>query len=149
MASICLISNYAYGCPITVTSGGNPFCYTSTITLSVSGGAALESWKSSNPLVAKVNPGYLVPSGVCTVSGVSGGTTTITYFINLVPQCTLVLTVDPAPNAGAISGPLNIWYGLPGAVTFTSSGATGGTWTSSMTVIATVGAGTGVVTGFT
>ncbi len=58
-------------------------------------------------------------------------------------SATATITVNPLPNAGSISGPSLVCMGA--AITLTNT-ATGGTWTSSNTALATITTG-GIVTG--
>ena len=92
------------------------------------------NWSSSSTAVA-------VASGP-NISGVSGGTATITFKSNTAGSCTVtqVITVNSLP---AVAGNVPVCAGS----TITLSDASGGTWSSSNTLIATIGSGTGVVTG--
>ncbi len=98
------------------------------------------TWSSGSPAIATVGT-----TGV--VTGVSAGTAIITY--NMSSACptsviaTAVVTVNPSPNAGAISGGLAF---CTAATTTLSTTGTGGSWSSSNTAIATVGT-TGIVSG--
>ena len=57
---------------------------------------------------------------------------------------TIYVTIYPLPVVGLISGPTTLCAGATISLTNTS---TGGTWTSSNTAVAVVGAATGIVTG--
>ena len=57
---------------------------------------------------------------------------------------TIYVTISPLPVVGLISGPTTLCAGATISLTNTS---TGGTWTSSNTAVAVVGAATGIVTG--
>jgi len=108
-----------------------------TLTASVTGG----SWSSSNNAVATVNA-----SGV--VSGVGAGSATITYTIAASGGCPAVtanraVTVNPLPNAGAISGGTSVNVG---STLQLSSSVSGGSWSSSSSAIATVST-SGLVSG--
>jgi uncharacterized protein YjdB len=124
-----------YAVPKTIT-GASLICAgaTTTLTDSVSGG----TWFSYNTTVASIGSS----SGV--VTGVSAGTTTISY--TNVAGCFVTRTVgvNPLPVAGSISGSSSVAVGSTIAL---SASAAGGTWSSSSTAIATVGLATGVVTG--
>ncbi len=109
----------------TVCAGG-----TITLTESVSGGA----WSSNDTTIATVNTGG-------TVTGVAGGTTTISYVSG--PSCNVTKTVTVGPIS-AITGTTTACVGL---TTTLSDATAGGTWTSSNTAVGTIGSGTGVVTG--
>ena len=132
---------------VTVTSspsagsitGTTTFCQGTSSTLSdgVSGG----TWSSANGSIASVNA-----SGV--VTGISAGTTSISYTV--VTSCGtaatgISVTINPLPNAGSVSGASSI---CQGAATTLSDGTSGGSWSSSNSVVASVNA-TGVVTGVT
>ncbi len=120
--------------PIGTIHGLSILCAGSAITLSdtTSGGI----WTSGNTAVATVGS----VSG--TVTGVSGGTATISYTVSE-SVFTTVVTVNPLPVAGTISGLSSVCALSSIPLTDASSG---GTWTSSATTYATVGS-TGIVTG--
>lgn len=115
-------------------SGTTTLCIggTSTLTNTVSGG----SWTSSNTGVATIN------SSTGLLTGVSAGTATVTY--SLGTSCFAIANITINPNPGAITGTSNVCVG---ASTTMSSSTSGGAWTSSNTGIATVGVGTGIVSG--
>lgn len=106
----------------TAISGTNKVCAGQTITLSdaTTGG----SWSSSAATVATV-------SSTGTVTGVTGGTTVITYSIG---SCTVFKTVSVYPLA-SISGTTALCMGSPATL---SDAVTGGTWSSSTTGVATI-----------
>ena len=84
------------------------------------------------------------PSGV--VSGVSAGSATITYTVT--GTCgsssrSANITINSLPNAGPVSGASTLCVGATSQ--FTSTGATGGSWSSNNSLVATVSA-SGVVT---
>ena len=114
-------------------SGGATICPAGIVGLSesVAGG----TWSTSAPSVATVST-----SGV--VTGISGGTATISYtFTN---SCgteydSVVLTVNPAPNAGAITGTPSVCSGLTTSLT-DATGSSAGTWSSTAPAFATVDA---------
>ncbi len=93
------------------------------------------TWASGGPAATIVST-----TGV--LSGVTTGTTTITYTSPLGCTITNVITVNQTP--GAITGATNV---CSGATTVLSNTLTGGSWSSGNTAIATVGSSTGVVTG--
>lgn len=112
---------------------GNDSAYTcgqTDLDIGVTGGV----WSSSNTSVATVD----ASTGV--VSGISAGTTIISYVLDSVLTKTVTVTINPTPP---ITGTFTVCVG---GTTALSNAATGGTWSSSNTAIATVGS-TGVVTG--
>ncbi|MBX2907119.1 MAG: Ig-like domain-containing protein [Taibaiella sp.] len=113
-------------------SGAATVCAGATTTFSSSPGGG--SWTSSASSIATV-------SGSGVVTGVSGGTSTITYSIGTSCLSTRVVTVLATP--AAISGTASICVGGSSAL---SSATSGGSWSSSATSIATVGS-TGIVAG--
>ena len=129
------------GCMITTTVTVNPLpaaitgtktvCagLTTTLTDATTGG----TWSSSNTGLATVG-------GTGVVTGVSGGNPQITYTLSTGCIMTTPVTVNPI---SAITGTANVCAGLTTALT---DAATGGTWSSSNTTLATV-SGTGIVTG--
>ncbi len=104
----------------------------STLTDSISGG----TWSSGSPTVAAIGS----ISGI--VTGLSGGTSIITYTIG---GATSIATVTVVPIA-AITGTSIVCIG--NATPFTHS-TSGGTWSSSNPAQASVGSSTGLVTGLT
>ncbi len=116
-------------------SGSTSVCAGSTITLSDAVGGV--SWSSSNVAVATIGTDG-------TVTGVAAGTTTITCFV-VSCYTTLIITVNPLPNAGAITGTLTV---CPAATTplTDATGDAGGVWSSVTTTVATIDA-TGLVSG--
>lgn len=116
-------------------SGSTNVCVSGTTTLSNAGGG---TWTSSNSGVATIGSS----SGL--VSGVTSGTSTITYTLPTGCIATTTMTVNPLP--AGITGSSVVCPSL----TITLSNSTGGgTWSSSATTIATIGSGTGIVTGVT
>lgn len=116
------------------TIGGTAYmCVGATVSLSCSPGGG--TWSSASPATASVTSGG-------SVTGLMAGTTTISYQSGAGCVATLVLTVTAAP--GSIGGTL---FACMGATTTLSSTPGGGTWSSSNAARATVGAGTGLVTG--
>ena len=126
--------------PLVTIAGSATVCQTGTTTLTdiAPGG----TWASSNTTIATVGS----TNGV--VSGISGGSVTITY--SIVNTCgsvsaTKSMIVNPLPYPGAISsGTYELCIGAP--VQFLE-GVSGGAWTSGNMAIATVNAGLGIVTG--
>ncbi len=100
------------------------------------------TWSSATPSVATVNP------NTGEITGVASGNATITYtFTNSCGTSTAskMITVNPLPNGGTVSGPATVCIGA--TVTYSSNGLSGGTWSSSNISVATVDQNTGVITG--
>ena len=110
-------------------------CCTSSATLSdaTPGG----TWSSSNPAVATIGS----TTGVYT--GITAGTATITYSVTSAGAATTIVTVNPLPSVGSITGSSIACVGYTASL---ADVAGPGTWTSSNTAIATVSS-SGVVTG--
>jgi uncharacterized protein YjdB len=106
--------------------------FTSTLTNTTAGG----TWTSSNTAVATIG----ATSGIMT--GISAGTATISYTLSTGCSTSTVITTNPLP--ATITGPSSV---CAGSTITLSATTTGGSWSSSNTVIATAGAGTGVITG--
>lgn len=123
-----------------VLSGPDPLCL-GTSGLYTTTGDAGGVWSSASPSVAKVDP----VTGLVTAIG--AGTSVITYTVsgcgsNL--SATIVVTVKPNANAGVLNGLTPLCIGA--TTTYTTNGDAGGIWSSSSPSVATVAAGTGVVT---
>jgi len=125
----------------TVNPGSVTAPITGTFTVCVTGTTTLAdatpsgTWASSTPAVATVNS-----SGV--VTGVSAGTSTITYTASS-GAVTAVVTVLAVPAPGATTGSSLVCMGTPETLT---NGTPSGVWSSSNTSVATVSTG-GVVSG--
>ena len=105
-------------------SGATDVCIGASTTLSGSGTASSSSpWLSSHPSVATVTS-----SGV--VTGVSGGTTTITYTDNNGCQVEETVTVNGLPSISAGS---DVSTCAGSAVTLSGSGGTSYVWNNSVT----------------
>jgi uncharacterized protein YjdB len=129
---------------INSVTGTTPLCINATATYSanavvLSGGTG--AWSSSNTAVAIVDV-----TGLVTATG--AGTCNIIYTVTSgcggTASAQQPLTVSPNANAGVISGTTPVCIGS--TPQYTTSGTTGGTWTSTNTAIATVNPSTGVVT---
>ncbi len=116
--------------PITGTAG---VCAGDTIALS--DGSTGGTWNSASTLIATVGT-----SGV--VTGVNTGTTVISYVLPTGCAATTIVTINTHP--GAILGSPRVCVGV---ATILSDLTTGGVWSSSSPVVATVGSLTGFVTG--
>lgn len=120
--------------PAVSITGASTICVGSTTTLSPTSGG---TWTSSNPAIATVTNAGLV-------TGITAGTATFTFTSSTSPNCaattsTVTLLAQPAVS---ITGATTICVGATTALSPTS----GGTWTSSNPLVATVSA-SGVVTG--
>ncbi len=109
--------------------GGN-----TTLANAVTGG----SWSSSNTAIATVS------ASTGEVTGIAAGTARITYATSAACFATVILTVNPA--LAALSGASTV---CEGATASLSTTATGGTWSSSDTMVARVTPTSGVITGIT
>ena len=125
--------------PVTINSlpaaisGSSSICNGTTSNLTDAGTG---TWTSSNSSVASVNS----ITGVAT--GVSLGTAAISY--TLPSGCFAAKSVTVNPNPGPITGTPSLC--ASGATTGLANVLSGGIWTSSSTGIATINAGTGLVT---
>lgn len=118
-------------------TGNNTICEGATTTFnnSTPGG----TWSVDNAAVAAIDAAMPV-----NITGLSAGTTTITYAITPTCYATRPLTVNVTP--GAITGPATACQGT----TVSLGNATGGgTWSSSTTARATIDAATGVLSAVT
>jgi hypothetical protein len=122
--------------PAAIAAATFSVCATSTIGLT--DGTAGGVWSSLTTTVATI-------SGTGTVGGVAAGTSVISYTLPTGCAASNTVTVIPLANAGTISGAGAVPVGAN--ITLTSSGLSGGTWTSSNTAMATVNSATGVVGG--
>ncbi len=124
-------------------SGPAVMCSGSTSTFTDATGTAGGVWTSSNPAIASV----VGATGLVTAGG-TPGVATITYTIALAcgtASATKSLTVNPLPNAGTITGPLEVCHT---STTSLTDAAPGGTWSSVTMSVATVNS-SGVVTAIT
>jgi uncharacterized repeat protein (TIGR01451 family) len=117
--------------------GVSSLCAVATVTLTdlVTGGA----WSSGAATIATVSS-----TGI--VTGISSGTVSISYAVSDVcgtAMATKVMTVNPLPLAGSISGPSSL---CTSTIATLSTTGIGGTWTSGSPGTATVSSG-GAVTG--
>ncbi len=117
--------------PATI-AGGTGLCVGTTTSLTSTTPSG--TWSTSDPSVASIlSPGL--------IGGVSPGTATICYAVAGCATC-VVVTVYAVPSA--ISGADNVCSGQN--ITLTNS-ASGGVWTSSAPSVASIDAGSGLVTG--
>lgn len=124
----------------TVAAITGTFNFCANVTSQLSDATPGGTWSSSNPSAATVNATGLV-------TGVSAGTTTITYTVTNANGCTdsksALVTIYAIPAPGSIGGTKSVCAG--GTQKLTNS-LPGGTWSSSNNGIATV-ASDGTVTG--
>ncbi len=142
-AGTAIITYHVSGCytTATVTVNTSPTVITGSLSLCVGANTTLNStpsggtWSSGTPVVATIG----TSNGIA--NALSAGTTTISYFA-LGCYRTATLTVNSAPSA--ISGSLTL---CEGATTTLSNTASGGTWSSGSTGVATIGSSSGIVAG--
>ncbi|MGX7668705.1 Ig-like domain-containing protein [Flavobacterium pedocola] len=122
--------------PIPTISGTTSLCQNATTQLTGSGTPATSNaWTSSNPAVATV-------TAIGLVTGLSGGTSTITYTSNGGCSATTVVTINALPT---ISGSLSGCIGTSSQLIGTGTPAVISPWASSNPAVATVSA-SGMVT---
>ncbi len=123
-----------------IITGTATVCVAATTTLADT--AAGGTWSSSNTGIATV-------SGTGIVTGVAAGTATISYTVTNscgTLSATKLVTVNGLPaTPGPITGITSVCYS--GGTTTLSDTTAGGTWSTSNAALASVDAGTGVVTG--
>jgi uncharacterized protein YjdB len=132
----------AAGCykTATVTINAVPAAITGTMSACVGATTTLAStttggtWSTGNAAIATINS----TSGVAT--GVATGTTAITYTATGC-SATAIISINALPPA--ITGATSVCVGSSASL----SSGTGGTWSSSLTTVATIDAATGVATG--
>jgi uncharacterized protein YjdB len=125
--------------PVAGTLSGTTTMFCAGTTASFSDATPGGVWSSTSMAVGTVNA-----YGV--VNGLSQGTTTISYTVTNVcgsAAATVVVTVNPLPNPGTITGTPVVCQGSSTALTDLTPG---GVWSSSTLVVATVDA-SGNVTG--
>jgi Big-like domain-containing protein/type IX secretion system substrate protein len=132
-ATGCSVSTQATVNPLPAAIIGNSVCFGLSTTLSDATGTG--SWSNDNTAVATIDPA----TGL--VSSVAVGTTTVTYTLPTGCIMSSLFIVNPIP--AAITGATTV---CP-AMTIALSDAGGGSWNSGNTSVATVDAGTGIVTG--
>jgi uncharacterized protein YjdB len=133
MTDMGAVTLYALPSPGAI-AGPSGVCVGSTIT--VTDTAAGGVWTSSNPAVATVGS----TTGV--VTGLSVGTTTITY--TLPSGCTATTSITGVNLIAPITGTTTI---CAGTSTTLSDASPGGTWVSSNPAVVAVGSSSGTITG--
>lgn len=108
-------------------------CVNATTTLSNPSAGGI--WSSSNTAIGTVSAGGVV-------TGINAGTTTISYTLGTSCASTMVVTVNPLPDA--IGGIAQVCVGHTQTLVNSSPG---GTWSSSNTTVASVGLLSGTVLG--
>jgi uncharacterized protein YjdB len=126
------IRKVTLGPPIT---GPATVCVGSTTTMSnaVSGG----TWTTSNTAIATAGSA----NGI--ITGIGAGVVAVAYAAGL-NIATATVTVTALPGAGVLTGSSTI---SSGSTTTLSNTTAGGIWSSSNTAIATIGSGSGIVSG--
>jgi len=131
---ICLLPNTG------AISGAASICGSGTTATLSSSGTSGGTWSSSASAIASVDP-----TGI--VSGISGGTATISYTLSNSCGTIATTTTINVITAGTIIGKDSVCQGVADHLSDTT--ASGGVWSSFNTALATVGSGTGIVTGAT
>ncbi|MBX2907048.1 MAG: Ig-like domain-containing protein [Taibaiella sp.] len=126
--------------PVTVNVGPTPI--TGSTVVCVSGITSLSSSPSGGTWATSASATAIVGSSSGVVTGVSGGTASIYYF--LANGCSRTATVSVNATPGAISGTAMF---CAGSTSTLSSTGYSGTWASGSASVATVGSSSGVVLG--
>ncbi len=119
---------------VAAITGSLSFCqgYTTTLADATTGG----SWTSGNPTIAAIG------SSAGLATGLAPGTAAITYSISGGCLSSAVVTVNPIPFS--ISGSTLV---CGTGTTLLTDATAGGTWSSSVPLVATIDPATGIVTG--
>jgi gliding motility-associated-like protein len=129
--------------PNTISGTSSPICMLANTTFSNSAAGGI--WTSNASSVATVNGA----SGV--VTGVAGGTTTITYSTGCVPNATKSIVVNPTATVNAVANQIVCNGANTTAINFTSP-TTGGTivynWTNNTPSIGLAASGSGNIASF-
>ena len=133
----CFVTALVTVNPLPVLTGPFITCVGSSVSLT--GSPALGTWVSGTPAVATIG----AISGI--VTGITPGTTVITYTISTGCTATVVVTITPTP--GPIACPSTGCQVCQTGTIVLTDPVPGGTWSSSNTGIATVGSASGIVTG--
>ena len=136
----CIASTGCSATTIVTVNAASPIIPTGAVSICLGGTAALTdatgggTWTSSNTAVATVG-------GTGIVTGVAVGTSTISYLLSSGCNATKIVTVNNAPVAITPHNPSV----CVGSTLLLSDATSGGTWTSTITGVATVSSG-GLVT---
>jgi hypothetical protein len=143
-ALISSTSNYVAGAigscsPISTTA---PASITGTLNVCVGASATLGN-ASSGGVWSANNENISINESTGLIEGVFAGTSVVSYtlFCNTV---TAVVTVNPLPIAGTLSGSGSTNMCIGGTNTVSSTGTPGGAWSSTNTAVGTINASTGV-----
>ncbi|NDC40097.1 MAG: T9SS C-terminal target domain-containing protein [Chitinophagia bacterium] len=121
-------------------SGTSPICVGSTVIFTATSTGGTTSWTTINSSVASA------VSSTGAITGVSADTTTVIFTVTNAcgtASTHYLVTVNPLPFTGTISGSSSLCVGDTTTLTET---ATGGTWSSTTTGVATINSTTGKVT---
>ncbi len=140
-ASAVVTINAASVGPDTLITGATSVCIGGNIMLSNSTGGGV--WSSSNTFAATVTP------GAGSVTGVASGTTNISYTVNSTCGPASIFTTVTVSGSTtpptAISGASAVNTG--GGIITLTDGVSGGVWSCTNTLAATIDPASGVVTG--
>ena len=141
-AGTATISYTVGGCSATtvVTVAGMPAAITGPSSVCVGGSVTLNDITPGG-LWSSIDATITIGTGTGVVTGVSTGTASVTY--TTATGCTATTTISVNTAAAPISGPSVVCVG---SMTLYTDATGGGTWSSSMTSVATVGTD-GTVTG--
>ena len=124
----------------TITVNSNPAAISGVSALCVGASSTFTDGTSSGAWSSSIPAAATVVGGV--VTGVSAGTTTISYTLTNGCYTAQPVTINPSPSP--ITGVTAVCVG---ATTTLSDATSGGSWTSSNPALATINAGSGLMTG--
>jgi len=148
VATIVFLSAAGCSVPTNITVLPNPSVVTGVNTVCVNASTALfsatpgGSWSSVSPSIASIIPPSTSSPGI--VQGNIAGTAVIQYTIPTGCFSQTTVTVDPLPASFAGTSPADICQGTSYVFTDTDPG---GTWSSSVPAVATIGVTSGRATG--
>lgn len=117
-ATGCYVTTVFTVNPLPDPIGGNGFVVCQGQTIHIYEATDAGTWSSSTPTVGTID-------GFGNVTGISGGTTTITYMVGTGCYVTQVVTVNPLPVVGLITAADPLCVGGSSAI---SDPTAGGTW---------------------